>query len=117
MVGDKEYPEGTGRNKREAKEAAAELACLQIKGTEVSEVCENRHKFFIEALFTKIITILKKMSTSTAQQSLKQYLVKEWLNNFFTELRPRLVRRGGGSQAVHAMRNLVSPSSQISGEE
>lgn len=41
MVGDKEYPEGTGRNKREAKEAAARLVYLQVHGDEMSEVFEN----------------------------------------------------------------------------
>lgn len=45
-VGDKEYPPGTGRNKKEAKEAAAKLVYLQVEGTEMSEVCEIRHKFY-----------------------------------------------------------------------
>lgn len=41
MVGGKEYPEGTGRNKKEAKEAAAKLVYLEVYGSEMSEVCEN----------------------------------------------------------------------------
>lgn len=41
MVGGKEYPEGKGRNKKEAKEAAAEVVYLQVKDSGMSEVCEN----------------------------------------------------------------------------
>lgn len=46
MVGDKEYPEGTGRNKKEAKEAAAKLVYFQVEGGEMSEVCKYHYRFY-----------------------------------------------------------------------
>ncbi|XP_075875071.1 interferon-induced, double-stranded RNA-activated protein kinase [Nelusetta ayraudi] len=45
LVGDKEYPEGTGRNKKEAKEAAAKLVYLEVHGSEMSEPGEERRRF------------------------------------------------------------------------
>ncbi|XP_075875072.1 interferon-induced, double-stranded RNA-activated protein kinase-like [Nelusetta ayraudi] len=45
LVGGKEYPEGTGRNKKEAKEAAAKLVYLEVHGSEMSEPGEERRRF------------------------------------------------------------------------
>lgn len=50
MVGGEEYPEGTGRNKKEAKEAAAKLVYLQVEGGEMSEVSDSTHKFYQSSL-------------------------------------------------------------------
>lgn len=80
MVGNKEYPEGTGRNKKEAKEAAAKLVYLQVEGGEMSEVCDHQ-KFYQITLYNN------KASISTSQQLLNVYLVKEWFNNTYNYLR------------------------------
>lgn len=38
MVGDEEYPEATGKTKREAKEEAAKLVYYEIYGSKTTEV-------------------------------------------------------------------------------
>lgn len=51
LVGGKGYPEGAGRNKKEAKEAAAKIVYDHVEGGEMSEVCNSNHKFYQGTLY------------------------------------------------------------------